>query len=100
MELIAGGFEGFRVRSVDGKSIGEVEQILDEGVDRNFVVVAGRWMFSYRFVMPFDSIIEVNTHTRTVLVDRTKHEVREASPLNLGAGTNAYLYPYDEWNIR
>lgn len=76
----APGIEGFRVRSVDGQIAGRVEQILHDELEHHFVVATGTWIFGRQVVLPVGSIIEVDTDSHTVLVDRTKREIKDAQP--------------------
>lgn len=69
------GFEGYRVRSVNGKSAGTVKLIPRGGDDLCFVVATGWWLLSHQIVLPFSCIINVESESKTVLVDLTNDEI-------------------------
>ncbi|SNT61181.1 hypothetical protein SAMN05421812_11320 [Asanoa hainanensis] len=64
---------GYAVRAVDGE-IGRV----DRATATDLVVDTGPWIFGHTVLLPAGVVERVDHRTRTVHVDRTKDQIREA----------------------
>ena len=64
---------GYAVEAVDGE-IGKV----DQAGDTDLVVDTGPWIFGRKVLLPAGVVERVDHQARTVHVDRTKDQIREA----------------------
>ncbi|MER8185074.1 PRC-barrel domain-containing protein [Kitasatospora sp. NPDC094015] len=78
----AGYFEGldligYHVEAADGR-IGRIDRHSAE-VDASYLVVdTGKWIFGKQVLLPAGTITRVDTEDRTVQVDRTKDQIKDA----------------------
>ncbi|MEU7037598.1 PRC-barrel domain-containing protein [Streptomyces sp. NPDC046237] len=83
---------GFSVEAKDG-SIGTIDENSDE-VGSSFIVVdTGPWIFGKQVLLPAGTITRVDVETRTVHLDRTKDEVKDAPEFDAAkfGGEPSYL---------
>lgn len=68
---------GFSVEALDG-SIGNVDEASND-VDASYLVVdTGPWIFGTKVVLPAGVIRDVDLDAQTVLVNRSKEEIKNA----------------------
>ena len=91
------GIEGFRVRSMDGHIVGRVDQLLPDELEPHFVVNTGPWIFGRQVVLPMGSIAEIDTQSKTVLVNRTKRQIKDAQPFVTKQDINAEQLTMNPW---
>jgi hypothetical protein len=82
---------GFEVEAKDGK-IGKIDEATAEAGSSYVVVDTGPWIFGKKVMLPAGVIRGVSRDEKTVYVDRTKDEIKNAP--ELGAGS------YDEYRQR
>jgi hypothetical protein len=68
---------GFEVEATDGK-IGKIDEATYEVGGSYVVVDTGPWIFGKKVMLPAGMIQRVDLDTQTVLVDRTKDEIKSA----------------------
>ncbi|MGK5737905.1 PRC-barrel domain containing protein [Micromonospora sp. URMC 103] len=68
---------GYRVEGVDGR-IGSVDEASDEAGARYLVVDTGPWILGHRVLLPVGTVERVDHLERTVYVDRTRQQVKDA----------------------
>src|SRR4051794_4721938 len=68
---------GFEVESRDG-SIGKVDKATSEAGDCRLVVDTGPWIFGKKVMLPAGVVRELDVDARTVFVDLTKEEIKNA----------------------
>lgn len=68
---------GFDVEANDGH-IGKIDESSTEAGDAHLVVDTGFWIFGKKRVIPARAVKQINTETRTVFVDLTKQEIKDA----------------------
>jgi hypothetical protein len=68
---------GYAVQAVDGE-IGKVDEATDTTGDAHLVVDTGPWIFGRRVLLPAGVVARVDHQTRTVHVDRSRDQIREA----------------------
>jgi hypothetical protein len=78
----------FKVQARDG-DIGKVELSKTEA-GRSFIVVdTGPWIFGKKVILPASTIERVDLNQRTVFVDRTKEEIKNAPEFDPDRGVDA-----------
>lgn len=68
---------GFEVEATDGK-IGKVDEATHETGGSFIVVDTGPWIFGKKVMIPAGLITEIDPDTETILVSRTKDEIKNA----------------------
>jgi hypothetical protein len=68
---------GFKVEAVDG-SIGKVDEATHETGGSFIVVDTGPWIFGKKVMLPAGTIQSVDPEAKTVFVDRTKEDIKNA----------------------
>ncbi|MGW4383568.1 PRC-barrel domain containing protein [Kitasatospora sp. NPDC004531] len=68
---------GYRVEATDGH-IGKVDRHTAEVDTAHLVVDTGPWIFGHEVLLPAGTVRRVDTAERTVWVDRSKDEVKNA----------------------
>jgi hypothetical protein len=68
---------GFKVEARDG-SIGKVDEATYEAGGSFIVVDTGPWIFGKKVLLPAGVIRDIDLDTETVLVDRTKEQIKNA----------------------
>ncbi len=82
---------GYEVRALDGR-IGTVDEATDENHGRYVVVDTGPWILRKKAMLPASVVDRVDQETRTVYVNRTKEEIRNAPEFGeAGYDDDAYL---------
>jgi hypothetical protein len=72
---------GFGVEALDG-SIGKVDQASYEVGSSYLVVDTGPWIFGQKVVIPAGTVQRVDFENETVLVNRTKEQIKNAPAYN------------------
>jgi hypothetical protein len=81
---------GYKVEALDGR-IGTVDEVTDERRGGYVVVDSGPWMFRRKVMLPAGVIDRVDREARTVYVNRTKQEIKNAPELGeTGYDDDAY----------
>jgi hypothetical protein len=78
----------FKVQARDG-DIGKVELSTTEAGRSYLVVDTGPWIFGKKVVLPASTIERVDLDQRTVFVDRTKDEIKNAPEFDPDRGVDA-----------
>ena len=87
---LATDLRGFDVEALDGR-IGTVDEATDEGRGGYVVVDSGPWIFRKKVMLPAGVIDRVDREARTVHVNRTKQEIKNAPDLgDTGYDDDAY----------
>jgi len=81
---------GYEVEALDGR-IGTVDEATDEGRGGYVVVDSGPWVFRKKLMLPAGVIDRVDRGARTLYVNRTKREIKNA-PQFADAGYNDDAY--------
>lgn len=68
---------GYKVEATDG-SIGKVDKHSDEVGSSHLVVDTGVWIFGKHVLLPAGTISRIDTDNKTVHVDRTKEQIKNA----------------------
>ncbi len=68
---------GYKVEATDG-SIGKVDKHSDEVGDAYLVVDTGVWIFGKEVLLPASTVVSIDPEERTVFVDRTKGQIKDA----------------------
>ncbi len=68
---------GFSVEAVDGE-IGKVDEATNDVSGSYIVVDTGSWIFGKKVLLPAGVIRDVDFDTESVLVDRTKEQIKNA----------------------
>ncbi|OEJ35081.1 PRC domain containing protein [Streptomyces subrutilus] len=68
---------GFTVEATDG-SVGKVDKHSDEVGDAYLVVDTGVWIFGKEILMPASTVVSIDPEEKTVFVDRTRGQIKEA----------------------
>ncbi|MFF5428138.1 MULTISPECIES: PRC-barrel domain-containing protein [unclassified Streptomyces] len=68
---------GFKVEATDG-AIGKVDKHSDEAGDAYLVVDTGLWIFGKEVLLPASAVVRVDPEERTIHVDRTKEQIKDA----------------------
>ncbi len=68
---------GFKVEAFDG-GIGKIDEATDEAGAGRIVVDTGPWIFGRKVVLPAGVIERIDMAEKTVLVSRTKDEIKSA----------------------
>ena len=68
---------GYSVEALDG-SIGKVDEASTEVGARYLVVDTGPWIFGKKVLIPAGVIRDIDPDTETILVSRTKDEIKNA----------------------
>ena len=79
---------GFEVEATDGK-IGKIDEATYEVGGSYVVVDTGPWIFGKKVMLPAGMIQRVDLDTQTVLVDRTKDEIKSAPEFDESAYRDA-----------
>jgi|SRR3712207_4300422 len=69
---------GFEVVSRDGTSIGTVDKASNDVRVNYLVVDTGEWLSGRQVVIPAFSVERVDSDTRTIVIDRSRDDIREA----------------------
>src|SRR4051812_34781739 len=72
---------GYKVEGTDGE-IGKVDFISTKTGTHSFVVDAGSWLRSRKVMLPAGMITRINTESRTLFVDATKEQVKNAPEID------------------
>src|SRR4051794_28742316 len=76
---------GFTVEARDGK-IGKVDHVSYETGGSLLVVDTGPWIFGKKVLLPAGVVEQVDPDSKTVFVDRTKDEIKNAPEYDEQAG--------------
>jgi hypothetical protein len=68
---------GFSIEARDG-SIGKVDESTADAGKSYLVVDTGPWIFGRKVLLPARTVDRIDVDTRTVFVDRTKEEIKNA----------------------
>ncbi|MGW0123026.1 PRC-barrel domain-containing protein [Streptomyces sp. NPDC003327] len=68
---------GYAVEATDGR-IGKVDKHSDEVGDAYLVVDTGVWIFGKEVLLPAATVTRIDLEERTVFVERTKDQIKEA----------------------
>ena len=68
---------GYRVHASDG-DIGKVDEASNAVDESSIVVDTGPWIFGKKVMLPAAVIQRVDLDSQTVVVDRTKHEIKNS----------------------
>jgi len=68
---------GYKIEAVDGE-IGKVDDGTYDICASYLVVDTGPWIFGKKVMLPAGVVSGINHETRTVLVDRTKEQIKNA----------------------
>jgi hypothetical protein len=68
---------GFGIEARDG-SIGKVDESTADAGKSFIVVDTGPWIFGRKVLLPAQTVERIDLDTRTVFVDRTKDEIKNA----------------------
>lgn len=68
---------GYRVEAADGR-IGTIDEASDDAGARWLVVDTGPWVFGRKVLLPVGTVVRVDHLDRTVHVDRTREQVKDA----------------------
>lgn len=68
---------GFGIEARDG-SIGKVDESTADAGKSYLVVDTGPWIFGRKVLLPAQTVERIDLDTRTVFVDRTKEEIKNA----------------------
>ena len=68
---------GFKVEAVDG-DIGKVDEATNEAGGSFIVVDTGPWIFGKKVMLPAGVLQDIDPDTETILVSRTKDEIKNA----------------------
>jgi len=68
---------GFKVEATDG-DIGKVDEATNEAGGSFIVVDTGPWIFGKKVMLPAGVIQNIDPDTETILVQRTKDEIKNA----------------------
>ncbi|WP_037606208.1 hypothetical protein [Streptacidiphilus rugosus] len=81
------GLAGFHVEAVDG-GIGRVVETGKQETGEYLVVDTGPWILGRHVVLPAGAVALVDAARRTVFVDRTRQQIKDAPPADfvLGSG--------------
>ena len=82
---VAGGVDlaGFSVEATDG-GIGKIDEATYD-TSRSYIVVdTGPWIFGKKVMLPAGVVYRVDLDTKTVYVDRSKNEIKNAPELHEG----------------
>jgi hypothetical protein len=79
--MILTDLTGFTVEAVDGK-IGKIDEATNEIGGSYVVVDTGPWIFGKKVMLPAGVIKDVDLDSETVLVDRTKDQIKNAPELD------------------
>jgi Protein of unknown function (DUF2795) len=81
---------GYNVEAVDG-SIGTVDEATAQAEESYLVVDTGPWIFGKRVLLPAGVVDRIDTAGRTVFVDRSREEIKNAPEYDRERGaTDAY----------
>jgi Protein of unknown function (DUF2795) len=81
---------GYSVEAVDG-SIGTVDEATAQAKESYLVVDTGPWIFGVRVLLPAGVVDRIDTAGRTVYVDRSREEIKNAPEYDRERGvTDAY----------
>ncbi len=87
----AAALRGYDVTALDGR-IGTVDEATGENHGAYVVVDTGPWIFRKKAMLPASVIDRVDNEARTVYVNRTKEEIKNAPELGeAGYDDDAYL---------
>ncbi|MFH8797227.1 PRC-barrel domain-containing protein [Streptomyces sp. NPDC017941] len=68
---------GYKVEATDG-GIGKVDKHSDEVGSAYLVVDTGVWIFGKHVLIPAGTVRRIDTESRTIHVDRTKAQIKDA----------------------
>ncbi|MFE9852131.1 PRC-barrel domain containing protein [Streptomyces sp. NPDC005576] len=68
---------GFAVEAVDGH-VGKVDSHSDEVGSAHLLVDTGEWIFGREILLPAGTVSRIDTEGRTVHVDLTKEQIKDA----------------------
>ncbi|MFF5973308.1 PRC-barrel domain containing protein [Streptomyces sp. NPDC012769] len=68
---------GYKVEAIDG-GIGKVDKYSDAVGDAYLVVDTGVWIFGKEVLIPAGAVVRVDPDDRTIHVDRTKEQIKNA----------------------
>src|SRR6476469_5679132 len=68
---------GFKVEATDG-DIGKVDEATNEAGGSFIVVDTGPWIFGKKVMLPAGVIQDIDPDTETIIVNRTKDEIKNA----------------------
>jgi hypothetical protein len=82
-------YAGYKVVANDGE-IGHVDSFAVAPDEAHLVVDTGNWLFGRMSVIPAAAVRVVNHDSRTVQIDLTKRQIKEAPEYDATAGYGAY----------
>ena len=82
-------YAGYKVVANDGE-IGHVDSFAVAPDEAHLVVDTGNWLFGRMSVVPAAAVRVVNHDSRTVQIDLTKQQIKEAPEYDATAGYGAY----------
>ena len=68
---------GYKVEARDG-SIGKIDEASNEVAGACIVVDTGPWILGKKVMIPAGAVRDIDPDTETVLIDRTKDEIKNA----------------------
>ncbi|KDN87667.1 PRC-barrel domain-containing protein [Kitasatospora cheerisanensis] len=77
---------GYRVQAEDGR-IGKVDRHTAEVDPSHLVVDTGPWIFGHEVLIPAGTVERIDPAHRTVWVNRTRQEIRNAPAFHTGRHT-------------
>ncbi|MCO1596171.1 PRC-barrel domain-containing protein [Micromonospora sp. RHAY321] len=80
---------GYRVQATDGR-IGTIDEASHEADARYLVVDTGPWILGHKVLLPAGTVARVDHLDRSVHVDRTRQEIRDAPPFDPGSAGPEY----------
>ncbi|RLP98322.1 PRC-barrel domain-containing protein [Micromonospora sp. CV4] len=80
---------GYRVEASDGR-IGTVDEASNEADAQYLVVDTGPWILGHKVLLPAGTVARVDHLERSVHVDRTRQEIKDAPPFDPDAAGPEY----------
>ncbi|WP_328421456.1 MULTISPECIES: PRC-barrel domain-containing protein [unclassified Micromonospora] len=72
---------GYRVQATDGR-IGTIDEASHDADARYLVVDTGPWILGHKVLLPAGTVARVDHRDRSVHVDRTRQEIKDAPPFD------------------
>ncbi|TWD84561.1 hypothetical protein FB561_5754 [Kribbella amoyensis] len=76
---------GYRVAGTD-EEIGTVAEVVDSSGDVTIVIDTGAWVVGQRILLPPGTVESIDHDARSIAVDRTATEIRDAPPYEVETG--------------
>jgi hypothetical protein len=83
------GYAGYKVIANDGE-IGRVDSSAHDANRGHIIVDTGGWLTGRKSVIPARAVRNVNDRSRTIQVDLTREQIRDAPEYDEGAGYDGY----------